>query len=183
MTIKTKATALATAAALALGTIAASATPAAALGKKDRQALSIILGIGAAALILDGMNKDNNRRVQAAPGYYPRETWQERQRRLERERRDRERREAELRRERERRAAEARRERERDRIFLPAQCVQKVKTRRGWGEVVSASCLDRRTERRLPANCAFTMKTGRHGVEKVYGSNCLEDQGIRLSRR
>ncbi|MAQ36368.1 MULTISPECIES: hypothetical protein [Thioclava] len=183
MSLKTKATAAITALALALGSVAISATPAAALGKKDRQALSILLGVGAAALLLDGMNKKDHKAKKAQPRY---ESWQDRQRRLARERRERERREAEARRQRaqERYDRDHRRySHDRDRIRLPAQCVQRVKTGRGWGEVVSASCLDRRTERRLPANCAFTMKTGRHGVEKVYGSNCLEDRGIRLSRR
>lgn len=181
MSLKTKATAAITALALALGSVAISATPAAALGKKDRQALTILLGVGAAALLLDGMNKNDRKAKKAQPRY---ESWQDRQRRLERERRERERRAAEARRKRaQERYDHDRYRHDRDRIYLPAECVQRVKTRRGWGEVVSASCLDRRTERTLPANCAFTMRTGRHGVEKVYGSNCLEDRGIRLRRR
>ncbi|MBC7147660.1 MAG: hypothetical protein H5U24_20050 [Thioclava marina] len=182
MSFKTKATALFTATTVALGTMAASTTPAAALGDKDRDTLAVLLGIGAAALIIDSMNDDKKKRKTVPPSVYlPRETWKQRESRLERERIERERREAEARRERERE-----RERDRygrDRIHLPSSCVQKVKTRNGWGEVVSADCLDRYTRTRLPRNCAFTIKTGRHDSETVYGRNCLEDQGIRLSRR
>ena len=61
MSLKTKLTAMFAASALALGTFGLSASPAAALGQKDRQALTVILGVGAAALLLDSAN--NNRRV------------------------------------------------------------------------------------------------------------------------
>ncbi|KFE35095.1 hypothetical protein [Thioclava atlantica] len=173
MTFKTKATALITATTIALGAVAATATPAAALGKKDRDALKVLLGIGAAALILDSVNNSNRQRAQPAPRHYTNETWQQRQTRLERERRERERREARDRRERH----------DRDRISLPQQCVQQVRTRTGWSEVVSADCLDRHTRARLPDRCSFDMKTGRNRYEEVYGRNCLEDRGVRFSRR
>ncbi len=76
MSLKTKMTALFTASALALGTFAATASPAAALGQKDRQALTVILGIGAAALILDSAN-NNQRRVRHAPPPPPRVVYRE----------------------------------------------------------------------------------------------------------
>jgi hypothetical protein len=66
MSLKTKMTALFTASALALGTFGISASPAAALGQKDRQALTVILGVGAAALLLDSAN-NNRRQVRRAP--------------------------------------------------------------------------------------------------------------------
>lgn len=164
-TFRTRLTAATTALALAIGSLGLSATPAAA--RNNDKALAWILGLGAAAVILNEANKTNDRpRATPAPAVrgdlYPRDDWR-------RDEWGRERREDRF---------------EGRRASVPATCLIDVRTREGRREVVAADCARRalgRTE--LPRSCAFDLITGHNRREAVYGLKCLESKGIRISRR
>ena len=149
--IASKLTAAATATALVLGM----ASPAAAMNQKDRGALAIILGLGATALIIDGMN-DKQRRPAPAPVYRApdrHETIRHWPRDIPRPVAG----------------------------YVPAQCLETLRSRNGQSRVVSDRCVDRsRARLDLPRSCAFDIRT-RYGVEKVYGMSCLEDRGYRVA--
>jgi hypothetical protein len=152
-------TTLAAAAAIALTSL--TATPAAALSNKDRNALGIVLGIGTMALIIDGIEKDK-KQVRRTERYE--ERYQDRyQDRWDGDRR------------------EVRRD---ARHMLPAQCLTRVETRGRSREVISGRCVARNTSRvNLPQACAFDIRTDRNRREEVFGRNCLESHGYRISRR
>ncbi|KEP68696.1 hypothetical protein FGG78_04080 [Thioclava sp. BHET1] len=129
MSVKTKLTALITASALVLGTLSVTASPAAALGQKDRQALTVILGVGAAALLLDQASRNRDHRVErprvvARPHdgnrYTPPNRWNDRDRHGRYDNRGRY-----------------------SQIAIPARCTRMIQTRHGWQEVVKTECLDR----------------------------------------
>lgn len=169
-TLRTRLTAAVTALALAVGSLGLSATPAAA--RNNDKTLAWILGLGAAAVILNEIDKNNDRpRVTPAPtvrgDLYRRDDW--RRDDWRRDRRDDRRHDDRF---------------EGRRVSVPASCLINVRTREGRREVVAADCARRalgRTE--LPRACAFDLITGHSRREAVYGLNCLEDNGIRISRR
>lgn len=159
-TLRTRLTAATTAVALAIGSLGLSATPA--VARNNDKALAWILGLGAAAVILNEANKNKDRpRATPAPVVrgelstrdYQRDDW--------------------------------RREwRDERRVTLPASCLIDVRTHTGRREVVAADCARRalgRTE--LPRACKFDLITGHSRRESVYGVNCLQDNGFRISRR
>lgn len=160
-------TAATAAAAFALTAIAP--TPAAALD--DKEALGLILGLGAAAIIVDNM-KDNNRPATRnnTQNWYPYaervdEPWDAR------------------------RGYDYRyqdRNRHRVRLDVPGRCLITVERRGKRSQMVEGRCLEkiaRREHVRLPQSCAFDVRGDRGRREEVYGKNCLEDRGIRISRR
>jgi len=154
-------TAAATALALGLGAITASATPALARSNDD-DVLKWILGLGAAAVILHEIDKNKpNTPVtrQQYPNnyrYYDYDT---------------------------RRYQEQERNRYQTRT-LPQNCLIQVRSQNGRRDVVSGNCLKREMSRvDLPRACAFDLITDNKRRETVYGRNCLEDRGYRISRR
>ncbi len=152
-------TTVAAAATIALTSL--TATPAAALSEKDRNALGIVLGIGTMALIIDGIEKDK-KQVRRTERYE--ERYQDRyQDRWDDDRR------------------EARRD---ARYTVPARCVTRVETRGRIREVISGRCMERNASRvNLPQACAFDIRTDHNRREEVFGRNCLESHGYRISRR
>lgn len=158
-TLHSRLTAAATALALALGSLTASTAPASALGSRDEKALGWIIGLGATALILNEMSKDQSRpRAQPAPrGPQP---WGQGSHRRDDNRRD-------------------------ARMTVPGNCLIAVRTHNGRREVVSGRCASEVMGRNaLPRSCAFDLITNRGGrPERVYGRNCLEDNGYRIGRR
>lgn len=156
---KTATTAL-LAATIALGALGASASPAAALGKQDKQVLGALIGLGVLAAIVDSANDKR----QAAPvTRHDDDRW----------------RPAPPRRDDWRKPARVDR-----RYMIPAQCVEQLRLRGKRHEVVSETCLTRhRVEARLPRACRFDIRQS-HGARKtVYGRNCLEQEGFRVTRR
>ena len=152
--------------AVALATLGATATPASALGKKERDALGVLLGIGTLALIIDSAEKNRDRRAAPAPAPRPR-GWVDdhnRDRRWD-----------------DRRYDDRRWDDRRDR-FVPARCVERVRTHSGTREVISASCMRKQAPRvSLPTHCAFDIR-GRDGrYDKVYGKSCVLDRGFRIA--
>lgn len=168
--LRTRLTAAVTAVAVGIGALSATATPAAALSDDGRQALGWAVGIGAAALLLNELDKDKDRR-RAAParvytppaGYY--DGRHDRYDRYDRDDRG------------DRRAYRS------SRNIVPASCLMQVRTRDGRREVVDANCARRALGRvELPRSCAFDLLTDHGRPERVYGRNCLEDRGFRLGR-
>lgn len=160
-------TAATAAAAFALTAIAP--TPAAALD--DKEALGLILGLGAAAIIMDNM-KDNARPSTKSntQNWYPYaervdDPWDAR------------------------RGYDYRyqdRNRQRVRLDVPSRCMITVERRGQRSQMVEGRCLEkiaRREHVRLPKSCAFDIRGDRGFREEVYGKNCLEDRGFRISRR
>ncbi|OCX59836.1 hypothetical protein BFP70_18115 [Thioclava sp. SK-1] len=162
----------------------AAASPAAALSAKEKQALGVLLGIGAVAVLVDKMDDDKDKKrvrahAQSQRGPSPAEI--RRQQALQ---------DAAAQRDARRRAeAQARRDAERRhttrfdrRDPVPAACLRNVQARHGTTTVVGKRCADRRTDTRLPQACAFDIRDqGR--TRAVYGTGCLQDRGIRISRR
>lgn len=139
----------------ALALTAATATPAAAWGKNEQQALGAIFGLAILGTILNEASKGNARpappptyRPVPPPGYRPMPPrWE-------------------------------------DRItWLPGSCLREVRLNAGKHNVISAQCLrDEGVTARLPQACAFDIRTN-WGTQKVYGTACLSDAGFRVSRR
>lgn len=164
---RTRLTAAITAAAVGLGALATTATPAAALSDDGRQALGWVVGIGAAALLLNELDKDKGRRRAApAPVYAPPAGYyggdHDRYDRYDRD---------------DRRAYSP------SRNSVPGSCLMQVRTRDGRREVIDGNCAQRALGRvELPRSCAFDLLTDRGRRERVYGRNCLEDRGFRIGR-
>ncbi|PCD76426.1 hypothetical protein [Pseudothioclava arenosa] len=154
-------TSMLAAAAIALGALAATTSPAAAMGKQDKQVLGALIGLGVLAAIVDSAN-DNRRDPPPATRYDDRR-WDR-----DYDRDDRWRKPAHVDR----------------RYMIPAQCVENVRIRGKLREVVSGRCIARnRVELRLPRECRFDIRD-RHGDRTtVYGRNCLEQEGYRVTRR
>lgn len=160
--LRTRLVSATTALALALGSLSFSAAPAAALSDDGEKALGWILGLGAAAILLNEMeNGSSQHRGHRNPGFGP-------------DIRD-------------GRVIDGRFDGRRNgphrpdsRLTVPAQCLIAVRTPNGRREVVSGRCAD---EVRLPHACAFDLITDHGRRETVYGRNCLEGQGYRIGRR
>jgi len=159
--LRTRLTAAVTAAAVGIGALATTASPAAALSDDGRQALGWVVGIGAAALLLNELDKDKDRRrVAPAPVYTPPAGYYDR-------RHDRDDRHVYT----------------PSRVYVPTSCLMQVRTRDGRREVVGGDCAQRALGRvELPRSCAFDLLTEHGRRERVYGRNCLEDRGFRLGR-
>ncbi|MEZ5686902.1 MAG: hypothetical protein R3D78_13945 [Paracoccaceae bacterium] len=162
---KTVTTAL-MAATIALGALGASATPAAALSKQDRQILGALIGLGVLAAVAD--SAENNRRAPPPVSRYDDNRW-----------------DGDRHGDYRRPAPEPHRPARVDRRYMiPAQCVEEVRLRGKWREVVSERCMARnRVETRLPRACRFDIRDPRGDREAVYGRNCLEQEGFRVTRR
>jgi len=161
--LRTRLTAAVTAVAVGIGALASTASPAAALSDDGRQALGWVVGIGAAALLLNELDKDKDkarRRAAPAPVYTPPAGYYDR--RYDRD---------------------DRRSYTPSRSYVPASCLMQVRTRDGRREVVDGNCAQRALGRaELPRSCAFDLLTDHGRRERVYGRNCLEDRGFRLGR-
>lgn len=182
--MKSRLIAAVTAAAVALGGLAA--TPVSAKDHRDNDALKIILGAAAAGLIINELNKNGgNRRAQPAQIYVPpfgndggygdgyyrnrdgyfgdgnhggRDGYQRNWNRSDQHRSRRSHR-------------------------VPAECVYEVRTSNGWRDVVSSSCMRQfGLSRSLPRECGFQIRTN-GGRSTVYGPNCLERYGWRVVGR
>jgi hypothetical protein len=147
---------LVAAAAVALTSI--TATPAAALGKNEREVLGILLGLAVLGAIVNESQSNNRARSQPQT-YYPQPKPH-------------------------RHDPPPRRDRWEDRItWLPASCERTVRINRENREVVSAQCLrEYGFTARLPNGCAFDIRTD-WGTQRVYGKQCLADNGYRVARR
>ena len=153
--LRTRLTAAATAAAIALGSLSVTATPAAARNNDDKT-LGLILGLGAAAVLLHELDKDNRKKVPTITELPERDRW----------RRD-----------------DDRDNRRDSRLQVPSRCLMEVRTANGRRQVVSGNCAEREMRRAdLPRACAFDLITDRGRRERVYGRNCLEDRGFRIGR-
>lgn len=156
-------------AAIAIAAIALSglvATPAAALGKRDKQLLGAIAGAVTLGIILNELNDNGSSRRNTRPAP-PRDNrdwnWEDRNRN-DRVWRDDD------------------KWRKDHRMTLPGACVMSVKTRQGRREVLGARCLKRKGLDRLPQSCAFDIRTD-GGRSRVYGKSCLQGAGYRIGRR
>ena len=154
--LRTRLTAATTAAALALGGLTLGAAPAAA--RSNDQTLGWILGLGAAAVLLHELDKENSKpRVPTITQVPPRDPWRHDDHRDD-WRRD-------------------------SRLEVPNRCLIDVRTGNGHRQVVLGSCAEREMYRaELPRACAFDLITNYGRRERVYGRNCLEDRGYRISR-
>lgn len=160
--LRTRLVSATTALALALGSLSVTATPAAALSDDGEKALGWIIGLGAAAILLNEMdNGAAPRRGYREPDFGP----DIRDGRVIDGRLD------------GRRNGSSRRD---TRLTVPAQCLIAVRTPNGRREVVSGRCAN---EIRLPQACAFDLITDHGRRETVFGRNCIEGQGYRIGRR
>lgn len=148
------------AAAIALTSI--TATPAAALGQREKNVLGLLLGLAVIGTIANEIDK-SHRTPQPAPQPQPR--WQPQPQPQPTYRP----------------TPPVYRS---DRItYLPATCLRTVRLNSGAHEVVSAQCLsEQNVAARLPISCAFDIRTD-WGLQRVYGTECLSDAGFRVSRR
>ena len=155
--MKNRLIAIATAASLVLSS--AIVTPAAAMSDRDRQALTLLLGVAAVGLIINESNKKKRRREAEVQRSYNDDRdiyWDS----------DRNRRKSH--------------ERLRNRN-IPAQCVFSVRGRKGPRDVVSSRCMNEYgMSRRLPSECALDIDSG-WGSRTVYGANCLRRNGFRIA--
>lgn len=165
--MKSRLIAAVTAAAVALGGLAA--TPAHA-EKRNNDALKIILGAAAVGLIVNELNKSNRNsrsdraQVYVPPfgnddGYYRQQDgyrdWRYDDNRYRNSRSQR----------------------------IPSECIYDVRTSDGRRDVVSASCMrEFGLSRSLPQECAFQIRTN-GGRSTVYGPNCLSRYGWRIASR
>ncbi|PKP74170.1 MAG: hypothetical protein CVT84_09785 [Alphaproteobacteria bacterium HGW-Alphaproteobacteria-6] len=154
--MKSRLIAAATAAALALGSL--SATPAAALDRGERTALTLLLGAAAVGLIVSNNNKrknDVNRNTVYDPYY------QGNNGRFRRGFDDHDNRRFQS---------------------VPQHCQRSVRGNDGRRDVISARCLrDAGFRRSLPAHCAFELRDkGRR--DTVYGARCLRQEGFRIGQ-
>jgi hypothetical protein len=160
------------------------ASPAAALGSKDKKVLGLVLGAATLGLILNEASKSDRRPAPSpTPGWDGYRPVPNNGYGHDVVRRD---------------------------HILPRNCVTQV---RGRGEALSAQCLRSAGLRHLPDNCAFEVRVdsgrghddhardrwgnrydnrydNRHDddrrrvtTETVYGAQCLNDRGYRISRR
>lgn len=160
---RTRLIAAVTAAAVGLGALATTATPAAALSDDGKQALGWVVGIGAAALLLNEIDKNKNKNHNTERRYDNR--YENRYENRYDGRRDRDD---------DRRGA---------RLTVPGSCLMQVRTRDGRRDVVRGDCAQHSLGRvSLPRSCAFDLVTDRGRKERVYGRNCLEDRGFRIGR-
>ncbi len=165
MSLSTRVIAATTALALSLAAV----SPAAAMDADQKKALGILIGIGAAAVLIDKMNDKDDKKKDHQPKR-PVYGWENnRDNHFSRDRYD--------------NRHDDRRDNRFDRGPSYSQsCVSKVRTPRGWSEVVDKRCADHTADRRLPQNCVIDIRQdGRR--QQVYGQNCLEDRGFRMSRR
>lgn len=158
--MKSRLIAATTAAALALGSI--TATPAVALDRSERTALTLLLGAAAVGLLLSNNKRKDDRRVTRGTGYdpyyYDNGYYDNRYRRGDDDR-------------------DNRRFR-----TIPAQCERAVRSYDGRQDVVSARCLrDAGFRRDLPERCAFDLRDGGRRTT-VYGSRCLRQEGFRIGQ-
>ncbi|WP_406721522.1 MULTISPECIES: hypothetical protein [Thioclava] len=155
MSLSTRVIAATTALALSLAAV----SPAAAMDSDQKKALGVLIGIGAAAVLIDNMNdKSSKRDSQPRPPAY---SWDDRG---------------------DSRWNEGRHDRRYDRAPSYAQsCAMKVRTNRGLAEVVDRRCAERTADRRLPQSCLIDIHRGGR-TQTVYGQNCLADRGVRMRR-
>lgn len=167
--MKSRLIAAVTAAAVALGGLAA--TPAAAWSKREQDALKIILGAAAVGLIINEMDKNGrDRRAPRSQGYVPPfgsgDGYYRDRNGYDDDWRD-----------------DYNRRKVRRDYRVPAECVYDVRTSNGWRDVVSASCMRQfGLSRDLPRECSFQIRTN-GGRSTVYGPNCLESHGWRVAGR
>ena len=151
--LKSRLTALVAAVAIAIGGVGVTATPAAALGKNEREVLGALAGVAALALIIDGVSRNSN--ASRSRGH---DQWDNR------------------------RDGRWNSKNNRDNRLVPAECVTQIRVDRRSRDVVAERCLRREGfDRRLPEACAFDIRTD-SGRRTVYGLNCLRDKGYRLAR-
>jgi len=167
--MKSRLIAAATAAALALGSI--TATPAAALDRGERTALTLLLGAAAVGLIISENNKKrDNRQVSRGTVYDP--YYYDNNGRFRRDDDDHDNRF---------RRGEDDHDNRRFRT-IPAQCERSVRGHDGGRNVVSARCLrDVGYRRDLPEHCAFDLRDGGRR-NTVYGVRCLRQEGFRIGQ-
>lgn len=141
------------AAAAAVALTPALAAPAAAKPKND-DVWKFVLGAAALGLIINEVNKDNRDRKPRVERHHDPEPF-----------------------------PGFRRDDRRDgRWLIPPQCVETVRTREGWREVVSGGCMaDFGLARGLPRACAFEVRSP-WGPRTVYGETCLQRQGYRIGQ-
>lgn len=70
------------------------------------------------------------------------------------------------------------------RMVLPAQCLQTLRTRHGTQQVFGRSCLrdSYSHARQLPTRCEATLR-GRDRDRRVYDAQCLRNAGYTVARR
>ncbi len=171
---RTRLIAAVTAAAVGLGALATTASPAAALSDDGKQALGWVVGLGAAALLLNEIDKDKNHNTerQRYDNRYDNRYGDRYDNRYDNRYGDR---------------YDDRHDRDDDRrggrLTVPGSCLMQVRTRDGRREVVRGDCVQHSLGRvSLPRSCAFDLVTDRGRKERVYGRNCLEDRGFRIGR-
>lgn len=158
--------------AVAIAFTSATAAPAFADSRTDKQVLTLLLGAAALGLILNESKKKKERRAATvsrdiSPFLPP--VGRDRDRRWDRDRyrdHDWDR----------RRGHNDRRHR-----LLPARCAYELKNYNGRSRVVSRQCLaDYGMHRGLPRECAFEAK-GKRGWGTVYGARCLHRNGYKIA--
>lgn len=173
-------TGLVAAGSIAIGAMLATSAPAAALGKNERDILRALAAAAAIGFVVKELNDNKKKKARANEYNYPFDdrrdrdlngNWYDNNYKHDKKH-DKKHNE----RDRWNRKDDARR-------TIPAQCVQQVRTRNDWRDVVYARCLEREgNARNLPESCAFNIRTER-GQRQVYGLNCLRERGFRVARR
>ncbi|MDP2740472.1 MAG: hypothetical protein Q8O82_17605 [Pseudorhodobacter sp.] len=149
-------TLLTTAAAVALTSLVA--TPAAALGQREKDVIGLLLGLAVIGTIANEIDRSHRTQPQPQPQprWYPQPQPQPYRPTPPIYRSDRI-------------------------TYLPAACVRSVRLNSGRHDVVSAQCLSEQGVRAtLPVTCAFDIRTD-WGLQRVYGTQCLSDAGFRVS--
>lgn len=155
---------------IVLGSVLATATPAAALGDTERDVLRALAATAAIGLVVkevnDNKKKKAAREAEEARRYYGRDDdWDHRNQYRNKD---------------QRRTWDHKRDARR---VIPAECVERLRLGNRMSEVVPARCAERSVDARyLPAHCAFDLR-GDRGARRAYGLNCLRENGIRVSRR
>lgn len=155
---------------IVLGSVLATATPAAALGDTERDVLRALAATAAIGLVVkevnDNKKKKAAREAEEARRYYGRNyDWDDKNQYRNKD---------------QRRNWDHKRDARR---VIPAECVQQLRLGNRMREVVPARCAERSVDARyLPAHCAFDLR-GDRGARRAYGLNCLRENGIRVSRR
>lgn len=168
-------TGLVAAGSIAVGAMLATSSPAAALGDNERDIPRALAAAAAIGFVVKELNDNKKKKAQANEYNYPfdrrdhdlNRNWYEDNNTYNKKQNEHDR----------------WNRKENARRIIPAQCVQQVRTRNNWRDVVYARCLEREgNARNLPANCAFNIRTER-GSRQVYGLNCLRQSGFRVSQR
>ncbi|MGB7262794.1 MAG: hypothetical protein WBC68_12050 [Albidovulum sp.] len=153
-----------TIAALTLGS--AFATPASALGDKDRKALTLLLGAAAVGLLINESNKKRNKAAPVTKRYdgYTNNNSDRGNKFGHRKR------------------AHDNYSTAKRRNVIPAQCVFPIRGAYGRRDVVSERCLrETGRARRLPDACAFNINDD-WGRRTVYGTRCLRQNGFEIAQ-